>query len=338
MGTHKNIMKHGHRFVPAASGGRIPGGAEYPVAVDDEFPRLPAAGDFTVGVIDTGLVLDSAGQPHPWFTDHVDCSDEEQDRVGSGHRERHDPGYLADADGHGTFVAGLILREAPTARILMRGVLDTADDQRVALGAIDDTNVARALNELADPDLGVQVINLSFAGGVFADEPGSLHEAIRAIHDRVAVVAAAGNGGSDTPVWPAAYPEVIAVGALDAHSLIFPEGKPPLANFSNSGDWVDAYAAGVKVLGPYLVEHAESGPDIYGIRAPQHFQGWATWSGTSFASALVSGQIAQRAIENPGMTGAEAAREVLNDAQNIFGNRAVWIQGADGAGLDQLTR
>lgn len=322
-----DIMDRRHRFVPAV--GRTPGGADHAVAVAGPFPPLLPAGKTAVGVVDTGLVFDSSGEWHPWFTDHVDCPHEEQDRIEQGHRDRHDPGYLADADGHGTFVTGLILHEAPTARILMRGVLDTADDQRVSLGGVDDTNVRDAVCDLVTQ--GVQVINLSFAGGVFADEPGSLHAAIKE-NDHVAFVAAAGNGGSDTPVWPAAYPEVIAVGALDLTRPPFPFGGPPLATFSNSGDWVDAYAAGANVLGPYLVEHEESGPDIYGIRAPQHFQGWATWSGTSFASALVSGKIAQHVIENPGMTGAAAAQAVLSDADHIFGSRAKWIRGVDDPG------
>lgn len=322
MGSHMDIMKHGDRFVPA-SGGRTPGGADHSVAVDEKLPPLPPAGQVSVGVIDTGLV------PHPWFGDHVVCPEQELDLLEVGHRDRHESGYLADADGHGTFVAGLILREAPTARVIMRGVLDRTNERRDALGRHDDENVAKALSELADnPD--VKVINLSFAGGAFADKPNNLYEVIKAIHERVAVVAAAGNGASDEPVWPAAYPEVISVGALDGSVFETRAGTPPLAKFSNSGDWVKAYALGVQVLGPFVdFDETRNGRDVYGIRPPQHFQGWTTWSGTSFASALVSGQIAQMAIDSAGMSGAEAAREVLRNATNIFDSNAVWIRGRE---------
>jgi subtilisin family serine protease len=317
-----DIMKHRHRFAPA-SGGRTPGGADHPVAVDEALPQLPPATRVTVGVVDTGLVLDGEGdQPHPWFGDHVFWFEQERDRLEHGHRDRHEPGYLADADGHGTFVTGVILREAPTARVIMRGVLDTADDGRQALGGHDDSNVAMAVSELAG-DAEVRVINLSFAGGVFSNETSNLYEVIQAIHPRVAVVAAAGNGASDVPVWPAAYDEVISVGALDESGSFTSEGTPPLAKFSNCGDWVDAYSAGVQVLGPFA-NFKETGHDIYGIRPPQQFRGWAQWSGTSFASAMVSGRIAQMAIEND-MNGADAAQKVLREAPKIFGDKAVWI-------------
>jgi subtilisin family serine protease len=325
-----DIIRHGHHFRPAIA--RTPGGAVHPAATDDQLPALLGmTGIVTVGVVDTGLVLDDVTHmPHPWIGNRASCTEEERDRLEVGHRDRHQPGYLADADGHGTFVTGLILNEAPTARVIMRGVLDRDGDRANGLIDRDDMMVAEAVRELAR-NYDVKVINLSFAGGAFADEPANLREAIKAIHERVAVVAAAGNSASDERVYPAAFDEVIAVGALDRLPL---EGPPALAEFSNCGDWVDAYAVGVNLLGPY-VYFIETGPNTYGIREPQQFHDWARWSGTSFAAAMVSGRIAQMAIHKPELSGADAATAVLEGTAElegspyIFGNRARWVRGAN---------
>ena len=323
-----DMMEHGSNvWLPA--GTRTPGGANHPEAVVGmDFPALPSETDVVkVGVIDTGFVLED-GKPHPGFGDHVSFDpDKDADVLLHGHRDRDQPGrYLADADGHGTFVTGLILREAPRARVVMCGVLDKGNAQRShGLEARDDALVADAVSQLA-ADSAVQVINLSFSGGVFPEEPTSLRDVLDRLDDRIAVVAAAGNDSSDTEAWPAAFERVIAVGALNLHELTG-AGTPKLASFSNSGRWVNAYASGVDVVGPFVF-FEESGPDIYGIRAPQHFEGSAKWSGTSFAAALVSGQIARIAIDRH-CTGKEAAVRVLQGSQTIFDGDAVWVRGVD---------
>ncbi len=323
-----DIIRDGHHFRPAIA--RTPGGADYPVAVDETFPPLPPATGVTVGVIDTGLVLDGAHKPHPWFGDHVSFREEDGDPLGQGRGDADEHGYLADADGHGTFVTGLILREAPTARVTMCGVLDKSENSSsdTPLGDDDDQRVAEAVRSLAlDPD--VQVINLSFGGGVFESPPTKLDKALQELDHRVAVVAAAGNGAGDEPVYPAAFgfPRVISVGALDERRLVPPGATPPRAAFSNYGNWVKAYAGGVQVLGPF-VYFDETGGDVYGLRPPQHFRGWARWSGTSFAAATVSGRIAQTAIER-GITGAQAAKAVLGESRKISKYHELWVRSAD---------
>src|SRR3954454_20073534 len=311
-----DMMDHHRYFAPAV--GRTPGGSDFPVAVGEELPPLPTPGDVTVGVIDTGLVLGDDRQPHPWFAGHVTYDETEADELGVGRGDADDFGYLADADGHGTFVTGLILREAPRARVVMCGVLDKDDDASDdALGARDDAKVADAVRTLAAvPNLAV--INLSFGGGVFTreDVPANLAAALDALDPRVAVVAAAGNDGTGHEVWPPASERVISVGALDERRLGPPGATPPRAAFSNHGPWVKAYASGVQVLGPF-VTFDESGPDLFGRRPAQQFRGWARWSGTSFAAAIVSGRIAQTVIELGGPAprsgprpGADAASEL----------------------------
>ncbi len=54
------------------------------------------------------------------------------------------------------------------------------------------------------------------------------------------VVAAAGNEGGEAPRYPAAYPGVIGVGAIDAGNALWSR--------SNRGSWVSVYAPGTEVL------------------------------------------------------------------------------------------
>jgi subtilisin family serine protease len=87
-------------------------------------------------------------------------------------------------------------------------------------------------------------------------------------------------------MWPAAFDKVISVGACD--------DKGDAADFSPDAPWVDLLAPGVDVSSTYLVGEVTvkcSGHDG-GHGGPVDFDGFAVWSGTSFAAATVSGVIA----------------------------------------------
>jgi hypothetical protein len=329
---------------PVFLGGRTPGGAVGPEPTDDpDWDELGEPTDFTVGVVDTGILLTwPERMPHPWLVRHLSiCPEDDEDLIGPA--DADGVATLSVADGHGTFVSGLVLREAPRARVRMYGVVDDQLSPDDGLGRAEDRMVAAAIRVLAvDPR--VQVINLSFGGGVFADgdEPPALLEAALADVDltRVAVVAAAGNEPSGVRTWPAAFPGVIAVGAVD--TSVRGDGPPLVASFSNRGDWVDAYAPGVAVTGPFfegaaLVPRDEPptrpSDDAYGEGFPppflgpelRRFGGWASWSGTSFAAATVSGRIAALAMEH-GITGAAAANRLLADSPTLAGQAGVLVR------------
>ena len=85
------------------------------------------------------------------------------------------------------------------------------------------------------------------------------------------IVASAGNDGADRPVWPAALPGVVGVGALNRSDSPWKK--------SNHGPGVRAWSRGV-------------GLDSTFVTLAPRFAGWATWSGTSFAAAHVSGAVA----------------------------------------------
>jgi subtilisin family serine protease len=101
------------------------------------------------------------------------------------------------------------------------------------------------------------------------------------------------------PVFPAAFPGVVGVGAF---------GPTGPAAFTNFGPWVDACAPGVDLVGIFF-----SWSD-----RPEHlrFRGWAIWSGTSFACPIVAGAIARLVttapvVFNHTLTAADAKRRLL---------------------------
>lgn len=119
----------------------------------------------------------------------------------------------ADDNGHGTRVAGVIAASAnnglgivgiaPNASILPVKVMD-------AKGLGNYVNIAAGIYYAVDH--GARVIMLGFGG---QGESMLVHLAVNyAMSKGALVVAAAGNTGDETPIYPAAYPGVVAVGAL----------------------------------------------------------------------------------------------------------------------------
>jgi subtilisin family serine protease len=177
--------------------------------------------------------------------------------VGDGIDNNGD-GRVDEFVGHGTSVAGLVLRVAPGATILPIRVLDS-DGGSTTFRVVD--GMYRAL------DLRADVLNMSL--GTIAASP-LLEEALGEAATRGAlVVASAGNDASGgTPRYPAAFsgPNVVSVAATRSNDV--------LASFSNWGTSVTLTAPGVGVVGPITQGR-------YG-RA----------NGTSFAAPLVSGTAA----------------------------------------------
>lgn len=210
----------------------------------------------TVGVLDTGVAA------HPWWAESDWYGALGPEAVDRPNDEGNGAGGLDRQAGHGTFITGLIQRRAPTSVLRVGRVLG-------ADGVGDEAGLLRALNRMrADPP---QVLNLSFGCHTFDDQPSHLVADALASLPGTVTVACAGNTASDRPFWPAALPEVVGVGGLDAAE----EHRAP---FSGFGPWVDAWARADWLTSAFL-EWGE-------------FGGYAHWSGTSFAAALVSGAFA----------------------------------------------
>ena len=113
------------------------------------------------------------------------------------------------------------------------------------------------------------------------------------------VVASAGNNGSCRPYFPAALPNVVAVGGLDSG------GRAP---FSNFGPWVDACAPAVDVISTFFTDYDDEDP---ATGLTKEFRGWASWTGTSFSAPKVAGVVAREMYLNGGT--AQLAWNRLSD-------------------------
>lgn len=187
----------------------------------------------------------------------------------------------ADRNGHGTHVVGTIAAVDNTI-----GVVGVAPKVEIyAIKVLDDSGsgsysiIAAGIEQallgpdgvldsdgdgiiVGDPDDdAAEVISMSL-GGTY--DSRALHDMIiKAYNLGVVIVAAAGNDGASSPLYPAAYPEVVAVGAVDQNNV--------LASWSNRG--AEVVAPGVDILSTYP-------------------NGYAVLSGTSMATPHVSGVVA----------------------------------------------
>lgn len=171
---------------------------------------------------------------------------------------------------HGSFVAGIAAANGNNSRGLA-GVNWGA--KILPIQALSDngtgTTLAVANGVRYAADQGAAVINLSLGS---EQEDTYLRQAIHyAIGKGSIVVAAAGNDGCDCMLYPARYPEVVAVGALAT------DGNP--AGFSSFGSSLDIMAPGSSMY-----------TTTWSAGAPANAYGYA--AGTSLAAPYISGLLA----------------------------------------------
>ncbi|KGM14940.1 hypothetical protein N867_13985, partial [Actinotalea fermentans ATCC 43279 = JCM 9966 = DSM 3133] len=211
------------------------------LGVDGAWELATGAG-VTVAVVDSGV---TAANEH-LTTAVVPGSDLIGDTEG-----------LADVEGHGTAVAGIIAARpvagsglvglAPEATILpIRVFVDrTEDSVEAGLGPRDD-RLAEGIRLAADA--GAQIINVSMSSP--QDDPGLADAVDYATSSGALVVASVGNLVPDQPPsgarYPAAYPEVLAVTAVDAAGAA--------AGAVEQGPHVDVAAPGQGVLTTFLAD------------------------------------------------------------------------------------
>jgi hypothetical protein len=265
-------------------------------------PRPECDGDGVfISIVDTGLI-DDAAVGHPWLAGVGGTTDPVP---GAGTTST-----IGYDTGHGTFVAGVARCMAPKVSAYVERAFDY-------VGANFETKLPPALNDALNhnPD----ILEFTFCATTRADVSLTTFDdffenRIRYIKGLV-VLAPAGNDGKRRRTWPAAYPEVISVGALSA-------SWRDRAWFSNYGKWVDVFAPGEDLInafpaGTYVcMEPPASGG------APRVFEGMAKWSGTSFSTPVVAGLIAAR-MSSTGENARQAADALL---------RLAWSQAVPGLG------
>ena len=307
-----------------------------------------------VAVIDTGVApvpgLNTVGK----VINGPDLSFESQ--VSS---TRHLDGY-----GHGTHMAAIIAGRDSAVRAGHEKDDDhfvgIAPDSRIvnvkvaaADGGTDVSQVIAAIDWVVqhrkDAGLNIRVINLSY--GTHSTQPYTVDPLAYAVENAwrkgIVVVAAAGNDGAGAALtMPAANPYVIAVGAVD-HVGTEKLDDDIAASFTNEGTTTrraDLVAPGKSVVslrtpGSYSDRGHPEGL-VTGDSSQRFFRG----SGTSQATAIVSGAVALLLQQRPTLTPDQvkyllkSTADWLPHAAASQGSGAIDIQAAFGAATPSTTR
>ncbi|MEO7101384.1 MAG: S8 family serine peptidase [Luteolibacter sp.] len=222
-----------------------------------------------IAVIDSGVV------PHPdlpGLTDSIAITPFPQD--------------LSRTAGHGTAVASLIAGNNPMAP----GIAPAAELVSIRVGNESGKadSFALAAGIIAALDANVQLINISM--GTTENNP-LIEDAVLLARDQgVLIVAASGNSEQADACFPAAYPSVISVGAVDARGVHL--------DFSNYGTYLSVTAPG------------------YAINAAWPGDRYAKISGTSASAPIVTGAIAAVMSNGSGiqMNASQAADLIMKNS------------------------
>lgn len=259
----------------------------------------------------------------------------------------------ADAYGHGTHIAGLIAGDgisstgplfsqnfkgiAPKANIVNLRVLD-------ANGSATDSTVIAAISKAISlkSKYNIRVINLSLGRAVFESyrQDPLCHAVEQAWRNGIVVVVAAGNNGRYLPTSgystvtsPGNDPYVLTVGAMK------PMGTPErtddlIASYSSKGPTILDHVVKPDVVAPgnLLVSTETSNTTLYnteldnrvpysayiygGPASPSKF--YFELSGTSMASGVVSGAVADLLQARPLMTPDQVKARLMKTASKTF--------------------
>jgi subtilisin family serine protease len=222
---------------------------------------------------------------------------------------------VVDDYGHGTHIAGILAAKrngrgmrgigSEFIQILPVRVLKDASPTSPGAGKTREIPVGEAATQLASTvargliyavDNGAQVVNLSLGwpflqDGAGSSRDGAIRDAFRyARAQGVGIIAASGNDGTDYPILPCSYAEVLCVGS---HG---PDGR--ISSFSNYGSAVALFAPGDQILS--TIRSADFGESF------NELKGYDALSGTSMAAPYVAGAVAWCLASGHPLTECEA--------------------------------
>lgn len=253
------------------------------LGIEDAWRQTRGTG-ITVAVLDTGV-----NGRHPDLEGSVVQG---PDFTGAGDKAtgRHGTAMAGLIVGHGSGRPVGVLGVAPEARILSIRVTLENDDPRRRNREVDArcrTALAKGIRYAVRH--GARVISMSLGGGSGAYEGSKAEEeAVRYARMRgVVLVASSGNdgAGANRRNFPAAYPGVISVGAVDRDLR--------RAAFSNRQPYLSLAAPGAAIF-------STEGPDSYVVG-----------DGTSSAAAFVAGIAALIRSRYPNLSARQVQRALL---------------------------
>lgn len=235
----------------------------------------------TIAVVDTGAQYD-----------HPDLAGNYQSNPGYDFVDNDSDPYpdVPSDEYHGTHVSGCAAAVVDNGT----GVAGQGNSSLINGRALDE-NGSGSTSDIADAvewaaDQGADIINMSLGGGgytstmknavSYADDQGSLS------------ICAAGNDGTSSVSYPAAYSECVAISAVDS--------SENLASFSNYGSEIELAAPGVDVLSTTTETRGS----------------YERLSGTSMATPVTSG-VAGLTLAQHDLTNAELRSHLKNTAKDI---------------------
>lgn len=290
------LQNTGQSFTNTASTLMVPAGTADADVDAVEAWKLTTGSGIKVAVLDSGVA-----------TDNTDINPKVVLRANFSSAATNEDNY-----GHGTHVAGIVAASYDNAL----GVAGTCPGCTILAGKVLNDSGVGSSSSLADGinwavTNGAKVINMSI--GVRASR--TLEAAINNAWSKgVVLVAAAGNGGNQTKIYPAAYPNVIAVAATD--------NKDVKASFSTYGaSWVDIAAPGVNVYSTF-----PNHKFVIGTQNNRSF-GYDVGNGTSMSSPIVAATAALVWSVNPAADNTSIREKVESAAELIPGSGTYWARG-----------
>lgn len=205
--------------------------------------------DIRIGVIDSGSIL------------HADL----KNNLLPGYNYISDSDDVTDTIGHGTFVNGIIAAEmndigivgvAPKSKIVPLKCFDIGVTTTVS-------TICKAMYDAVDK-YECKILNMSLGVSQYSK---TFENAVNyAVANDCIVVASVGNSGTESLYYPAAFKNVIGVGAVDSNLEV--------TDFSQKNDSVFVVAPGKNIL------------------STNYNGGYSEKKGTSFSAPMVSGTIA----------------------------------------------
>lgn len=222
------------------------------------------------------------------YTDDVHGYD-----VADDNGDPNPPGNAPASFSHGSHVAGLASASTDNNRGIaglgfnchLMAVKCSSDssDGRVLQNAYD--GVYYAIQNNAD------IINMSWGGPNMTVTGSNIFQSAQA--QDIALIAAAGNAGSDDKHYPAAYEEVMAIGATNSND--------EKSSYSNYGSWITVMAPGNNMKSTLAQSQSDYGK----------------LNGTSMASPLVSGLAGLVKSVDQNITNADLRQQIKGAADDI---------------------
>ena len=267
------------------------------IYAEDAWDKVTVSSAIIVAVIDSGVWLSHLDLLLNLTTgyDFVNNDNNPNDDYGHG---THVAGIIAAATNNSAGIAGVAggWGTTPGVRIMPVKALDLNGDG-------GDFDISAGIIYAADN--GAKIINMSFGGDGYSNV---LSTSCSYAYDKGCImVAASGNDGKEGVAYPAAFNNIIAVGASDQS-----DKKASFSNYGNNLTSVTLVAPGVGILS--TLPNANPGPDP---DAMWDSTGYGNSNGTSMATPFVSGVVALLLSQNSNLSFEEVFKTLTKTADDI---------------------